>query len=65
MRAPRRAQRKVNLIARFTHRPLVLHLLDDAPINVLQTDAERDLVTLDFGLTPLIWNQITATSHDS
>ena len=39
---------------RITHRPLVLHLLDDTPINVLQADAERDLVTLHFRPTPLV-----------
>ena len=37
-----------------THRPLVLHLLDDTPINVLQADAEGDLVTLHFRPTPLV-----------
>ena len=48
------------LFSNSTHRPLVLHLLDDTPINVLQADAERDLVTLHFRPTP----HVCKSNHD-
>ena len=48
------------LFSNSTHRPLVLHLLDDTPINVLQADAEGDLVTLHLRPTP----HVCKSNHD-